>query len=363
MALCLSSETHDYINSRWDEWSQHVIFDFLGKLFWEEDQRNKNEFCRRASNLQPFLFFLRLANRVGRLQELLESKAARNRLPPEFCMIVRLLPSSPDEIGSRQDQRLTSLLVNDSILIDAGSAGFQLGRAELAKLRHVFISHAHMDHIASLPAMLDACLGYGLRPPAIHAGSETLQCLRQHVFNNRIWPDFLTIEENGRKMVETVEMNEMQPVAIGGLQITAVAVNHVVPTLGFILESDDATVVISSDTGPTEKIWQLASAKPRLDAVILEVSFTNQMQSLAEKALHLTPRLFSEELEKIKGHQPLALAVHLKPWLRDEICEQIRQLQLKNLEVMEPGRTYEFPPGAVSSSGAGSNQEIERENR
>ena len=254
-------------------------------------------------------------------------------------MKIRLLSSSftdPSEL-----QCLTSLLVNDHLLIDAGSAGFALSSQQLARVNHIFISHAHMDHIASLPGLLDTCLGLGLKPPEIWANAHTIAILRQMIFNNQVWPDFLSItQENGQPLVPLHQFHDLEPIRVNDLTITPVPVHHVIPTHGFLIESATATTLISSDTGPTDAIWQLANQRPRLDAVILEVSFTNQMQPLARRACHLTPELFGLELAKIKTHSPRVFAVHIKPWLKEEITGQRAQLGLKHLEIMRPGHEY-----------------------
>lgn len=256
-------------------------------------------------------------------------------------MKIRLLPSS--FTYPTQFQSLTSLLINDDLLIDAGSAGFSLSLEEISRIRHIFISHAHMDHIASLPSLLDACLGMGVKPPEIWANAHTIQMLRQMIFNNQVWPDFLSITRpDGQPLVSIHEIHDNEPIHIDHTCITPVPVHHVIPTHGFIIESSDTTILISSDTGPTDAIWEQANQKERLDAVLLEVSFTNSMQSLARRACHLTPELFGLELAKIRGHRPKVLAVHLKPWLRENIVKELAELVLNNLEIMRPGVDYLF---------------------
>jgi 3',5'-cyclic-nucleotide phosphodiesterase len=256
-------------------------------------------------------------------------------------MKIRLLPSSFTHPGTFQS--LTSFLINDHVLIDAGSAGFALGLEEISRIQHIFISHAHMDHIASLPSLLDNFLGMGVKPPEIWANAHTMKMLRQMIFNNHVWPDFLGItQEDGQPLVSLHLIHDNERLQINNATITPVPVNHVIPTHGFIIESSNATILISSDTGPTEAIWALANKNTRLDAVLLEVSFTNSMQSLASRACHLTPELFRRELGKINGHRPKVLAVHLKPWLRQQIACELDALNLENMEIMQPGKVYDI---------------------
>ena len=263
-------------------------------------------------------------------------------------MKIRLLPS--DTNGRREIQYLTSLSIDRRTLIDAGSAGFALEPRELALVENLFISHSHMDHIASLPQMLDSCLGWGLKPPTIWAGVETIAVLKEMIFNDRIWPDFLSLESNGKRLVEVRPAIDFEPILLQGLTVTPIPVSHVIPTQGYLLETAEATVLVSSDTGPTVAFWDVANRLDRLDAVILEVSFANDLALIAEMARHLTPRTFAQELTKLKNHEPAILAVHLKPWSRAAILEELATLGLKALEIMESGVDYDFP-GSFGESG------------
>src|SRR3989344_5001700 len=89
-----------------------------------------------------------------------------------------------------KDCRTTSFLIDDSILIDAGTGVGDLTLEQMRRIDHVFLMHSHLDHIAALPLMLDAVSSLRNTPVQVHALPATLDALRQHVFNNTIWPDF-----------------------------------------------------------------------------------------------------------------------------------------------------------------------------
>ncbi|MCG6872632.1 MAG: MBL fold metallo-hydrolase, partial [Gammaproteobacteria bacterium] len=55
--------------------------------------------------------------------------------------------------------RTTSFLVDEDILIDAGSGVGDLTQAEQEAIRHIFITHTHMDHCAFLPLLADNLFG------------------------------------------------------------------------------------------------------------------------------------------------------------------------------------------------------------
>ena len=89
-----------------------------------------------------------------------------------------------------KDCRTTSFLIDDDVLVDAGTGVGDLTLAEMQRINHVFLTHSHLDHIAALPLMLDAVASYRSTPLVVYALSETTAALKAHIFNNLIWPDF-----------------------------------------------------------------------------------------------------------------------------------------------------------------------------
>ena len=77
-----------------------------------------------------------------------------------------------------KDCRTTAFLIDDSILIDAGTGVGDLTLDEMRKIDHVFLTHSHLDHIAALPLMLDAVGSLRSAPVQIHALSATVEALR-----------------------------------------------------------------------------------------------------------------------------------------------------------------------------------------
>ena len=255
-------------------------------------------------------------------------------------MRITLLPSQVSSRGVERGQFLTSYLIDDTVAIDAGALGL-LGDLEAqARVRRVFLSHSHADHIASLPVFLDNILSAGTAV-TLHAGEATLDCLRRDVFNDRLWPDFLRLSAEGRPFVTTAVLEPGKPVEVEGLRITPVEVNHVVPTLAFLVEAVGAAVVFSSDTGPTEALWRLANAAEHLKAVFLEASFPDEYEEVAKAARHLTPSLFAAEARKLTRPATF-IAVHLKPIFQERIARELFALGLADLKIGLPGESYRF---------------------
>lgn len=209
------------------------------------------------------------------------------------------------------------------------------------RIQHIFITHSHMDHIASLPIFLDTVFEAGDRCVTVHAGAATLESLRRDVFNDRVWPDLIGMSEKGNAFVKLETLEPGRPVEAAGLRLTPVAVDHVVPTLGFLVESAGATVAIPSDTGPTDFFWREAGAAPNLKAVFLEASFPNALSELAVLSKHMTPAMFSAQACKLPRQVPF-LAVHIKPRFYDQVVAELHALDMPELRVGRPGATYEF---------------------
>jgi ribonuclease BN (tRNA processing enzyme) len=253
---------------------------------------------------------------------------------------ITLLPSSAGP-SAGDLQYLTTFLIDDTIAIDAGSLGFVGTPAEQRRIQHVFLSHSHIDHIASLPIFLENVYVEQGGGVIVHASEAVLHSLHTDLFNDRVWPDFFRLSREGHKFVESATLTPGTPVAVGHLRITPVPVDHIVPTMGFIVEDQQSAVVFSADTGPTQEIWQRANAVPNLKAVFLEVTFPNEMAELAELTKHLTPQGFAAEMRKVSRAIPF-LAFHLKPRFTAEVTKELQALRLPNLAIAQTGGPYTF---------------------
>jgi ribonuclease BN (tRNA processing enzyme) len=161
------------------------------------------------------------------------------------------------------------------------------------------------------------------------------------MFNDRAWPNFIALSTSGPPFLKLATLESGKSVALENLTITPVLVNHVVPTVGFLVEDQLSAIVISSDTGPTEAIWQAAGKSPRLKAAFIEVTFPSSMSWLAEVAKHLTPATFAQEVRKLKADVPI-IAVHIKPRFYAEVVSELNALGMPNLQIGQFGRAYDF---------------------
>lgn len=237
-------------------------------------------------------------------------------------------------------QRPTAFLVNERILVDAGTVGGALTCAEQGLIQHALISHAHLDHVVGLAFLTETIAFAGeSREPLTIAGVEpVLDALRGGVFNNVGWPDFAQIPTGApvmkyRTLVEEAEQR------VGDLWVTPVAVNHSVPTSGFIVHDGSTGFVFSGDTGPTEAIWKAARGLRGLRAIILECAYPNRLAGLADVACHMTPERIARELPKLPPGVPVWI-YHLKPQFYDEIADELSRIDPARVSIVEQDKTY-----------------------
>jgi ribonuclease BN (tRNA processing enzyme) len=255
---------------------------------------------------------------------------------------ITLVPSALSSEDGSRGFFLTSYVIDDVVAIDAGGLGLLGDLNAQFRVQDIFLSHSHMDHIASLPIFLETVYQTSGRCVTLHASKATLDCLRGDVFNDRLWPDFIGMSQAGLSFVRVDVLHPGQSVEVAGLRVTPVEVDHVVPTLGFLIDAPEVTVAIASDTGPTEAFWQAAREAEHLKAVFLEASFPDAMKDLALVSKHLTSSMFAAEVRKLRRQVPF-IAVHIKPRSYDQVVAELRSLGLPDLLIGQPGLTYEFP--------------------
>ena len=243
--------------------------------------------------------------------------------------------------GESLSCRMTCLLINDSIALDAGSLTQALSIERQQRVHSILITHSHVDHTSSLPFFVENTRARGPESIDIYGSRATLYSLRRNLFNDTSWPDFGNLPNHLTPSIQFKELQNEVPVTIDDVKFTPFLVNHVVPTFGFLVEHGKSAILWSSDTGPSVRLWELANFTATLKAVCIDSSFDNSLQSLAEVSLHLTPQLLSEELQQLDRKVPVLLQ-HLKPWCREEIYCEVAALALPDVGFLDQGRIYEF---------------------
>jgi ribonuclease BN (tRNA processing enzyme) len=243
--------------------------------------------------------------------------------------------------GSAPGYRLTTFLLNGESALDAGALTDTLPLAAQRRIRRVFLTHAHFDHIASLPFLAANLHGSLPSPLEILAPEPVLEAVRRHVFNDTTWPDFTRFPSIARPTIRYRPLTEGRAFTAGALSVTPYLVNHVVPTYGYLVSANGGAVVFSGDTGPTERLWVAARRIRQVKAIFLECSFSDREERLAADSLHLTPRLVSQELPKLPQRVPVFL-YHLKPFSLPRIRRELEALEEPRLHLLEEERSFRF---------------------
>ncbi len=236
---------------------------------------------------------------------------------------------------------LTSFLVNESILLDAGSPTEALSLEQQHAVRHIFLSHTHLDHIKDIGFLADnrslKRLGGNAdnRTITIHSLPENLKVLKKHYLNDLVWPDFTKIPSEDDPILRLSPFAPEQPIEADGIRITPIPVTHPVPCTGFLIEENGMQFLYTADTGRTDRIWEVANAQPNLQGIIMDCSFPNEFERLAEVSGHLTPNGMRDELRKFKrlGDVPVYL-YHMKPESLSVLTAQVERLDIPHLRML-----------------------------
>jgi cAMP phosphodiesterase len=265
--------------------------------------------------------------------------------------------------GIGKDLRTTSFLLNNTILIDAGTGVGDLSLDELRQIDYLFLTHSHLDHICSLPFILDAVGVHRAKPLRVFGIEATIDALKTHIFNNTIWPDFSKIPSREKPCLAYEVIDVGQTIAIGDVEITALPVSHSIPANGYWVDSGSGALVFSGDTGPSIAFWNAINAKVNereteremskgkdqdqdncyLKHLIIETSFTNAEHELATLSGHYHPNSLATDLEYLQSNCPIWIT-HLKP---DESTLILKEIALlldgkRNAKPLQNGQLLTF---------------------
>lgn len=224
-------------------------------------------------------------------------------------------------IGGRS-ARTTAFLVDHDILIDCGTGAGELEVDELARVDHIFVTHAHLDHVALIPLMLDSVGEMRRAPLIVHASPETIRILRSHIFNWLVWPDFTAIPDRHQPFLRFNQIRAGETVRLGARAITALPAHHTVPALSYCLDSGDGQLVYSGDTAYSRDFIAAVNGLDRLRHLVIETAFPDEQHGLALASRHLCPKLLAAVLDEIEV-SPEVHVTHLKPGQGQRIMTQL----------------------------------------
>ncbi len=225
--------------------------------------------------------------------------------------------------GVGVDLRTTTLLIDSDILIDAGTGLGDLTLDEMSNVKHIFVTHSHLDHITGIPLFIDSIFERIKQPVVIHAQSETLNALQTHIFNNTIWPDFSRLPTEA-PVLKYQLMEPGESVKINGREIEMIAVNHAVAAVGYRVQGDKGVFAFSGDTTTNDTFWAALNKHDALDLLLIEAAFSNADKELCKIAGHYCAELLAVDIKKLK-HQPEVYISHNKPGFESVILNECKQ--------------------------------------
>lgn len=225
-------------------------------------------------------------------------------------------------IGGRE-RLTTSLLVDDDILLDAGSGLATLDIERLVRIDHVFITHCHLDHVLGLALLLDAVQGKRNGPVTVHATDKIIEALKRHMFNWVLWPDFAAIPNAENPTLCWAPMDAGSAIDLRGRSITSQTVNHMVGSVAYGVRNDIAGFLFTGDMGSTPELWNMLSGEKRLQKVIVDCSFANADRGIADLSMHFCPATLLADIHAVSQKIEF-LIYHLKPGHEELIMQELR---------------------------------------
>ncbi len=227
--------------------------------------------------------------------------------------------------GIGANLRTTSLLIDEDILVDCGTGVGNLSMEEFTKIRHIFLTHSHLDHVTSLPLLVDTLFDQlQQRPLVLYCQPETFTALKSHIFNWTIWPDFFELPSKVGPVIRYSPLRPGESLRIGDRTVESVKVNHVVPGVGYCISDSTSTMAFSGDTTTNNHFWELLNRQTRLDLLVIECAFSEKARELSKVAKHYCPSLLAEDMGKLH-HLPKTCISHLKPGEEITIFNQVRE--------------------------------------
>src|SRR3989475_183022 len=208
--------------------------------------------------------------------------------------------------------------------LDAGTGVGDLSLAELSLIDYIFITHSHLDHVASIPFLVDTVGGMRTKPLTVYAQRATIEIMRNHLFNWAIWPDFSEIPSPEAPFLRYEEIEVGKTISLSGRDITPIPARHTVPAVGYHLDSGNASLVFTGDTGPNDALWRVVNRIRNLKFLIIETAFSNKERHLAEVSRHLCPQTLAEELAKLERNAEVFIT-HMKPGEIEPTMQEIEE--------------------------------------
>jgi cAMP phosphodiesterase len=226
--------------------------------------------------------------------------------------------------------RTTAFLLDDDVLIDAGTGVGALALEEMVRIDHILISHSHLDHVLAIGLVADSVIRsrIGQPPIQVHALPQTIDALRTHIFNGVIWPDFTRLPSVEAPIMQLVPFEVGQIITLGERRIEVLPAAHTVPAVGFAVlgapVAKRGAFIYTGDTGPNPALWARLHGM-RISSLVIETAFRDDERQVARVSRHLCPSMLGQELARLDTPVNV-LITHIKPGELDVVMSEIAAL-------------------------------------
>jgi len=244
--------------------------------------------------------------------------------------------------GIGSGRRTTALLVDESLLIDAGTGVGDLSLDAMSMIRHIFFTHSHLDHVTCMPFLADTVFSRHESHVELYGLPETLEAIRNHILNGIIWPDFTAIPPDYPLLYYRCPLERGETLQVENLKVTVIPVNHSVPGVGYLVDDGQHAFAFSGDTTSNHTFWDALNVHPRLNLVIVEVGFPDNQLALARISGHYTASLLAKDISRLHRRVPIYIS-HMKSGLEEQIMKECRfYMPEYNLIPLTDGMTFDL---------------------
>ncbi len=244
--------------------------------------------------------------------------------------------------GIGSGHHTTCLLLDEDVLIDAGSGITSLSLEQLACIDHVFVTHSHLDHVLGIPLLIDAVGDRRKKPVIVHALPETLEILEKHIFNWKIWPDFRKIPDDSNPWLKFEPLPLGSSVKLGNRTIISLPAHHTVPACGYQIKGNEGSLVFTGDTTHSDGLMHALNEMSDLRDLIIDTSFENELCDVAVASKHHWPDSLAQELGRLKA-KPKIWITHLKPGNEKSIMDELKRcIPEREVRQLMQGQAIEF---------------------
>ena len=245
--------------------------------------------------------------------------------------------------GMSKDNYTTCLLINDNVLLDAGTGASKLTAKEMLGIKDILISHSHLDHVAGVCFITDQDIENRKEPTRIYALPETSSSFRRFVVNEVLWPEIQKVVINGVHMVEFHDLEMFKRTTVGGVDVTPFPVLHAVPTLSFCIHGEKGDFVFITDMiSADQEVWDYINGLENLRYFITEAAFPNRLEEIARISKHLTPKMLVDVCKKIKKPDVEFYATHIKPLYFESVTKELEELSDVKITRLDAGMVFEI---------------------